>query len=145
MTASKVKKNPWLTSYIPHRLEMFESPAWKARSVPLARILERLEVEHMRYAGGRNGGLNVSYTQFHDCGVSRRTIAPALKLGSQLGLLEVISGQRNPPGNLRPPNSYRLTYVPATGARAPTDEWKKVNNGQAAQYLASYLRRTGTK
>ena len=69
---------------------MIQSPSWRSRPVPLANILERLEIEHMRHAGTANGQLYVSYNQFVQFGISKRAINAALHLGEQLGLLEVM-------------------------------------------------------
>lgn len=55
---------------MPLRLEMLTAPAWAAVPVPLRRILERLEVEHLKHGGKDNGYLRVDYSQFVDCGVA---------------------------------------------------------------------------
>ena len=102
----------WLNcAWVPHRLELVLSPAWRLAPVPLRRLIERLEIEHMRHGGRLNGHLYVAYVQFVAAGVSRRRIGAVLVLGQQLGLIETIrSGEPN--GDLRAPNSYRLTYLP---------------------------------
>lgn len=125
----------WLVgSFVPHRLKMLESPAWKARTVPLMRILERLEVEYLRNGGRTNGSLFVSYGQFEAEGISRRAIRPAIRLGDALGLLEANPLARKTDGNIRPPNAYRLTYLP-TARKGPTDEWNRVSKVQAEKHV----------
>ena len=109
--------------WIPHRLELLTSPAWRHRPRPLAKILERLEIEHLFHAGKENGELIVTYDQFVAFGISRRAVYPSLAIGQQLGLIAV-SHDEKWGGEIRPPNRYRLTYVPAKGKKAPTDEWK---------------------
>ena len=116
---------------------MLDSPAWQARSVPLSRILERLEIEHMRHAGMNNGGLQVSSGQFVDCGVSRKDIRRSLQLGADLGLLEVKRPIKKTMGPLRTPNEYRLTYLPE-GQRLPSDEWKRVDRKQSGAAQRRY-------
>src|SRR5687768_13221199 len=87
------------------------SPAWQHRPRPLCRVLERLEVEHMRHGGKENGQLCVSFDQLVEYGVSRRVIRPAIDAGVQLGLL-VVRQSDELVRNVRAPNQYRLTYVP---------------------------------
>lgn len=108
--------------WIAHRLHLVMSPAWRLAPIPLRRVLERLEIEHMRHAGKENGRLVVSYDQFVKFGVSRKAIRGALELGERLGLLEVRQTHEWV-GDVRPPNQYRLTYVPEKDRKAPTDEW----------------------
>jgi hypothetical protein len=93
-------------------------------------MIERLEVEHMRHGGKENGNLVVSYDQFEAYGVSRRAICQMIEVGQALGIIEVIKPE-NWYGDVRPPNIYRLTYIPAKGKRAPTDEWNTISQEQA--------------
>lgn len=123
--------------WVPHRLKLLVSPAWRHRPIPLAKILERIEIEHMRHAGKENGHLIVSYDQFVEHGISRRTIRGSIDLGVVLGLLEVRqSGEWA--GDVRMPNMYRLTYLPEKDRKAPTDEWEGVENDKALALVAEY-------
>jgi len=130
------RKTKWLTIFVPHRLELVLSPAWRLAPVPLRRLLERLEIEHMRHGGFKNGALYVSYAQLQAAGISRRKISALTLLGESLGLLEVLR-QLEPLGDLRGPSSYRLTYL-QTKSAAPTDEWKLVNEDQASTLVDRY-------
>ena len=110
------RRTKWLdTAFVPHRMEMLRSPPWKAMPSPLRRILDRLELEHMRHGGTSNGHLFVSFKQFVAEGVSRRNIVALLHLGEALGLIEVIREQEAR-GDIRASNQYRLTYVPKRGS-----------------------------
>jgi len=131
------KKRRWLTAFVPRRLEFYLSPAWSLAPRPLKTIIERLEVEHLRHGGYRNGELFVSYSQFVEAGVSRRTVRPALELGERLGLLEVFRDE-NPSGDIRPENRYRLTYVPAMNRKTPTDEWMSITGDQAEALVSEF-------
>ena len=123
---------------------MLQSAAWRHRPIPLARILERLEVEHMRHAGTSNGRLYVSYGQFVECSVSRKVIASILSLGERLGLLEVIRPSGKYGGTIRNPHAYRLTYLPSNG-KPPSDEWKAISEAEAGALVASYRRPSSAK
>jgi len=127
-------KQRWLNSWIPHRLEMLISPAWQHAPRPLRRILERLEIEHLRHGGLKNGELYVAFSQFVRCGVSKKAIAPMHRIGEALGLLEVVQHPEASAGVIRPPNSYRLTYLPV-GKASPTDEWKRITSRQQVEAI----------
>jgi hypothetical protein len=128
-------RRKWLNCFIAHRLEMLLAPAWRNAPVPLRRILERLEIEYLRHGARNNGALYVAFSQFVSVGVSRRTIRPMLDLGMALGLMEVVRSQ-DALGDLRAPNAYRLTYVPAMTASLPTDEWRSISEERAVALVA---------
>lgn len=131
-------KRRWLTCFMPHRLELLISPAWRAAPRPLRNILERIEIEHLRHGTMNNGELYVSYLQFVEFGISKRSIKPALELGQKLGLLEVIQEAENHLSDIRAANAYRLTYVPAKGKAAPTDEWKLITESRARALVEGF-------
>ena len=130
-------KQRWLTCWVPHRLEMLLSPSWQCAPRPLKRAIERLEIEHLRHGGQNNGELFVSFRQFVDYGISRRSIAPVLKLGEDLGLLEIIR-PNDSLSDIRSPHAYRLSYLPAKGHKAPTDEWKTVSRDRVDALLSRF-------
>ncbi len=125
-------------AFIPRRLEMLLSPSWQNAPRPLLRLIERLEIEHLRHGGQNNGELYVSYTQFVDYGVSKKSVRSTLKLGEDLGLLEVIREEGIVRGDIRPDNCYRLTYVPAKGKQNPSDEWKGLTDERAKALVETY-------
>lgn len=132
------KKQRWLGAFIAHRLEMLQSPAWQKAPRPLAKLIERLEIEHLRHGGKNNGELYVSYAQFAAYGISKRVIFRTLQLGEDLGLIEVIRGEGIIRGDIRPENAYRLTFVPAKNRNSPTDEWKQISKERANELVAFY-------
>lgn len=123
--------------WIPVRQEMLISAAYRCLPVPVARILDRIEIEHMEHAGKENGELIVTYDQFVDFGVSRRSIKPALAAAHGLGFLDIRQSEEWN-GDVRQPNRYRLTYVPEKGRRAPTDEWKGVSDDRAKEVFREF-------
>src|SRR5262249_18705660 len=86
-------------AWIWHTLELRQSPAWRALSLNERRLLDRLEIEHMRHGGTENGNLGVSKEQFAEFGVSRRLVSSVVAHLVALGLLVVTShgtGGRGP-------------------------------------------------
>jgi hypothetical protein len=130
--------------WIPHRHDMLVSPSWRHRPRPLVRLLERLEVEHLRHGGAENGSLRVSWAQFVECGISKRVIRATVEAGDRLGLLAVWQPNEMV-GNLRAPAEYRLTYVPAKRQAAPTDEWRSVNEAQVQAAIMAFHNATRQK
>src|SRR5262245_57742640 len=75
--------------FVPHTAELLKSAAWRARSIYLVKLLDRLEIEHIAHAGKENGHLKVTYDQFVEHGISRRFVKHAIEEGEALGLLKV--------------------------------------------------------
>jgi hypothetical protein len=142
MGSSKAKNWQATPPFVLHTLALIQSPAWTARPPALARILERLEIEHMRHAGTYNV-LYVSYDQFVSHGVSKKNIRRTLQLGEDLGLLEVARQTGLYGGTLRPPNEYRLAYVGRNG-KPPSDKWKKITPSTAVAALKRHRNSAAT-
>lgn len=103
------RRPKWINgAFVAHNFELVLSPTWRLARVPLRRVLERLEIEHMRHGGKLNGF--VSYDQFVQAGISRRRIAATLILGEKLGLIKTVRAAE-PLGDLRAPNTYRLELI----------------------------------
>ncbi|ODT22156.1 MAG: hypothetical protein ABS35_15485 [Kaistia sp. SCN 65-12] len=131
-------RRKWLNCFVPHRLEMLLSPAWQSAPRPLRRMIERLEIEHLRHGGLKNGELFVSFNQFVEFGISRRSIKPAQTLGKALGLLDVVQDHNLAQGSIRAPNAYRLTYVPAAGATSPSDDWRGLTKARVESLISAF-------
>ncbi len=93
----------------------------------------------MLHGGAENGRLHVTYGQFVGAGVSRKDVHRALELGQALGLLSVIRSD-DWIGDVRQPNAYRLTYVPESGKKAPTDEWSFIEKAEVDALIVEYQR-----
>jgi len=122
-------------AYVKRRRELMESPAWGALTLAAIRVLERLEIELMKHAGKNNGRLIVTYDQFVEYGVRRMSIASAIKLLVDVGLLEVPRKGWRSAGRDRRPAMYRITYYAANGEPA-SDEWKSYRPSVAS--IANY-------
>ncbi len=129
-------KREWLKCWVPHRLELYLSPSWVGAPRPLKVMLERLEIEHMRHGGFNNGELFVSYRQFVEHGISRKSIRRTQQLGVALGLMAVRYDEAEG-SDIRPPNAYLITYLPVKG-KAPSDEWKSVPKERVQALLKAY-------
>jgi hypothetical protein len=109
--------------FVPHTRDLIESAAMQVLSSDGLKVLQRIELEHLRHGGRDNGRLVVPYGDFIAYGIRHpRTISRGLKEAEALGLIEIRRG-RGGRGNAHP-NLYRLTYLPA-GNRGPTDEWRQ--------------------
>ena len=47
--------------FVPHRIDMLVSPAWRTLSLSGRRILDRIGIEHFRHGGVENGRLPVTF------------------------------------------------------------------------------------
>ncbi|NBN63827.1 hypothetical protein [Pannonibacter tanglangensis] len=139
------KKRSNSEAFVMHRLSLLMSHAWQNRPVPVMRLLERLEIEHLRHGGQENGNLYVSYAQLQTSGLSRRTIRPAIDCGAALGLLRAEADPDFHGGDLRQPNRYALLYLPVKNAKFPTDEWRNLSPQQVEQALERFRSATGIK
>jgi hypothetical protein len=128
--------------FVMHGLAMIDSPAWQVLSLSARRVLDRIEIEHMRHGGAQNGRLPVTYDDFVHYGIHRHAIAPAIRQCEALGFLEV--AQRGHAGNAeyRSPNHFRLTYLNFMGGRGPpTNEWSRIETIEAATDRRTLIRR----
>jgi len=109
-----------------HRLAMLESDAWRALTLAARLVLERLEIEHMRHHGKRNGHLIVTYDEFlvHMGRKRRHAVAAAIDQLERSSLLVVEERGKWNDGRDRRASRYRLTYLPTADGKTPTDEWR---------------------
>ena len=76
-----------------HRIDMLRSPAWRVLSLSARRVLDRLEIEHADHGGAENGRLPVTYEDFHQYGIHRHAIGPAIREVVALGFAEITEAQ----------------------------------------------------
>jgi hypothetical protein len=123
--------------FVAHKIEMLRSPAWRALSLSGRRVLDRLEIEHAEHGGAENGKLPCTYDDFHQYGIHRHAIGPAIREAVALGFVEITEAGRAGNAEWRKPNLFRLTYLHTkTG---PTDEWKKITE-EGAETVARAAR-----
>jgi hypothetical protein len=119
--------------FVMHPAELIASAAWRARSIHVVRLLDRLELEHMAHAGCENGMLIATYDQLVEYGIGRRFIRRAIEEAGRLGLIEAKLGLYRGAARTAP-SRFRLTYlrskvIPGDGTAAyyvaPTHEWRR--------------------
>ena len=126
--------------------ELRESPAWCALSDQGRRLLDRIELEHLRHGGRENGNLVCTYDDFEQAGLRRKSVANAIRECEALGFLVTTRHGYRSAKTLRPPNAYRLTYLNGCGVSpAPTDDWKRVATPEEATALSAKARSAKAK
>jgi hypothetical protein len=124
-------------SWVMHRIAMKESPAWRAAPDNVRRLLDRLELEHMRHGGAENGRLVCTYDDLAKWGLRRASVALAIRQAVGLGFLEVTRAGYKSAAEFRVTSLYRLTYVFGRGRgrrdrQEPTDEWELIATDEKA-------------
>ncbi len=116
-------KEPW--TFI--ALEVLESNAYQSLSINARRVIDRLIVENGRHNRLENGELRVSARQFHEWGVTKDCLTPAIRELEERGLIEVSLGEAT--GALRSPLLFRLTFY-GTLEKSATNEWRNWTSQQ---------------
>ena len=114
-----------------YSVEMMQSDAWRDMSINARRMLDLLEIEHLKHGGYENGNLMMTYNQFVAGGIRRSSIFATIAELEKLGWIEVSRGGYR--GFARSwPHRFRLTHrrtriQPAIGAPylvEPTHDWR---------------------
>src|SRR5438046_2731004 len=91
--------------FAPRPRVLLESRAWSAAGNHVRRLVDFLELEHLRHGGQENGKLKAPRRQLWAFGIHPRSISPAIADGIRLGLIDVCRGSR------RRPSTYTLTWL----------------------------------
>jgi hypothetical protein len=134
--------------FIPRPRSMLESMAYRSLSLSARRVMERIELEHLKHAGKHNGTLPVTQRDFVEYGVTSRCVLPAKNDLIRKGFVRITKKGRS--GKRGTATEYRLTYLHAFN-RPPTNEWKRYGisgkrepiNGEKGNQLKSELNETG--
>ena len=128
--------------FLHHTRDMLESAPWRVLSHSALRLLNRIEIEHLKHGGVENGRLPVTFDDFEEYGIHRHSIAPAIRECEALGFIEIT--QRGIAGNaeFRSPHHYRLTFLNALAREPATHEWRKIETKEEAEIRARVARNT---
>jgi len=133
MSKTRRKNNSITGQFIAHPRELRESSAWLALPDNARRILDRIEIEHMRHGGAENGALPCTYSDFVGHGIRRASVSLAIRQCTALGFLEITHRGGRSISEHRNPSRYRLTYINGRHTSAiRTDEWKRITTEQEA-------------
>jgi hypothetical protein len=128
------RRNSISGQFAPRRIEMLESPAYRALSRSGHMVISRIEVELAAHGGNDNGRLPVTTEDFVQYGMHRTSVAPAIREAEALGLIRVTERGRGGNAEHRSPNRFYLTYAHSRDSKKhpPTDEWRRVETLQEA-------------
>lgn len=121
--------------FIAHSREFRESIAFRSLNFPARRVLDFLELEHLRNAGFENGYLAAPYRQIQATGMSKRDVPKAIQMLKAFGFIARtdvnmrLAGRKNMA-------RYRLTYLPDRSGNLPTDEWRKIERKHVEAFKA---------
>ncbi len=129
--------------------DLNRSPAWRARSIYCARMIEFLQDQHMAHSGMENGNLLALYKQLAAAPwhLSPSRVVIAVAEGVGLGLIAAKRGGRRASMEASP-TRYRLTFyatrekqAPSTAHVwiAPTNDWLKVTPARIAEVQATLM------
>ena len=116
----------WITQ------EMLESPAWRFLTENGRQFVFRIILEHMHHGGTENGNLPVTYNNFEEFGIRRKSIFLACNLALALGWIERTEIGGRSWADIRKPSKYSLTWLPLRDGTPATNRWQRLaTEGQA--------------
>ena len=135
------RRNKINGQWSPRLIEMLESPAYRVLTATAHRVISRIEIELGHHGGNDNGRLPVTYNDFIDYGMTRESIAPAIREAEALGFIRVKRGRGGNADNSTP-NLFGLTFSYDRGSRAspPTQDWRKIKTVENAMKIAQDAR-----
>jgi hypothetical protein len=132
--------------FVPHLVEMRESPAWRVLSASAKKLIERIELEHAHHGGTENGRLPVTYNDFVRHGIDRHAVHPALAEAVALGFVEVTERGRGGNAEFRRPNLFRLTFRAADNVLGDgSHEWRRIETVEDARRIRAEARQTAAE
>jgi hypothetical protein len=114
MKAKEKIPNP----FVWRSLEMCRSDAFRTRGVNVVRLIEFLEIEHMKHGGKQNGKLKAPRRQLEAYGISSHCVTDAIHDAELRGLIDCHRG------GMRVAITYGLTWLPLAGGTPATNRWR---------------------
>jgi hypothetical protein len=136
------RRNSISDQFAARRIEVLESPAYRALSRSAHMVISRIEIELAHHGGNDNRRLPVTTEQFVRYGTHRTSVAPATREAEALGFIQVTERGRGGNAEHRSPNLFYLTYAHTRDSRRrpPTDEWDRIQTLQEAHRIAPAAR-----
>jgi hypothetical protein len=136
------RRNAITTQFVAHEIGMIESYAFRVMSLAAHRVLARIEIELARHGGCDNGKLPVTFDNFVEYGITRKTIAPAIAELVALGFIEVtFKGKKALGASYRRPNMFLLTTRPELdGVGVRRCRWRQFGSLEEARHVADMAR-----
>ena len=133
-TRRRLQRNTLTAAWVAHSRDLRESVAWACLPDNARRVLDRLELEHMRHGGAENGSLPCTYADFEKAGIRRASVALAIRQCVALGFVEVTTPGYRAAGGFKQPSLYRLTHVMGCGKSPdPTHNWQRIKTFEDAR------------
>lgn len=115
-------------------LEMMDGAAWCAASNAAIKALMRIQAEHVRHRGFKNGELIVTHRDFTKAGLSGDRVRPVCVELEALGFVRRVSKGRQAWGDDKgSPRIFRLTFLGSSDGAAPTHEWRRFGTVEEAK------------
>ncbi len=114
----KINRPPHGEPFVWHTREMMESDAWRAAGCNVRRLIDFLEIEHMKHGGKRNGKLKAPWRQLVAYGIGRRLIAGTIRDAEALGLIDCVRA------GMRAASTYALTWLPHSDGTLASNCWR---------------------
>lgn len=136
----RIKRTSIGAAFSARRVDMLESPAYRALSLSAHRVIDRIAIEHMHHGGAENGRLTVTFDDFEAYGIHRHSIAAAIREAEALGFIEITRRGRAGNAEFRQSNQFRLTFHASDSHRGDgSHEWQKI--GDDAPFVAAAARK----
>jgi len=133
--AEKLDRPPG--AFVWHSKDMRESPAWQVMSGRARKMLDRIELEHLRHGGVENGRLKVTFDDFVRAGVRRQDIPRTEAELIALGFIERRFEGRKAWGNAKgQPAEFRLCHLCVRSAddiEPPKNAWAQFETLEEAR------------
>jgi hypothetical protein len=117
-SSSKAQRPPEGEPWVWETRALLQSAPWQAQSINCRRLIEFLQLEHMRHGGTANGKLKAPRRQLSAFGIGEHFISDAIHEGETLGLIDVCRGRR------RLASTYTLTWLPLHDGTPASNRWR---------------------
>lgn len=137
---TRLNRPPESSSWAWMTAEMLESPAWRALPPRSLKVIMRVVLEHLKHGGMKNGKLPVTYSDFEQHGVRRRSMFEAIHVAIALGFLDCTEIGKWAGDDARRPSLYGLTWLLPSDRMAASNRWTRIETTQEARAVLSRVK-----